>query len=80
MAIITLDLSDDGRESLDKLKELTGCKSDDELIDAALSLLETTATEVAAGRPIVSIDQMEKAFHEVSLPAFDNIVRNRVRH
>lgn len=62
----------------DRLAKLTQTENKKEIINSALTLFGWAASEIARGRTIASIDEVEKKYTEVEIPIFKNIQREDV--
>ena len=68
---IQLDLDDAGVELLDELKEATGLKTHKELFNTAITFLEWAVKQREQGRIIASMDEGDKNYKEIVIPALE---------
>jgi hypothetical protein len=71
MMRIQLDLDDAGVELLEHLKRATGLKTHKELFNTAITLLEWAVNQRQQGRLIASMDEENKNYREVLIPALE---------
>lgn len=75
---IQLELPEDKVKQIEALMEESGLKTKKEYINNALTLLEWAMREVKSGRVIASVDEREKRYKEILLPALDNIAVRQI--
>lgn len=68
---LQLDLDDSGVQLLDELKEATGLRTNKELFNTAITLLEWAVKQRQRGRIIASMDEQDKNYREVLIPALE---------
>lgn len=78
MTSIQLELPEDKVRQLEALMEESGLKTKKEFINNALTLLEWAMREVRAGRVIASVDEREKRYKEILLPALENMAVRQI--
>ncbi len=75
---IQLELPEDKVKQLEALMEEAGLKTKKDFINNALTLLEWAMREVKAGRVIASVDEREKRYKEILLPALENVAVRQI--
>lgn len=75
---IQLELPEDKVKQIEALMEESGLKTKKEYINNALTLLEWAMREVRSGRVIASVDEREKRYKEILLPALENITVRQI--
>ena len=73
MTRIQFELSEDRNKELEALMEKTGIRTKKDLFNNALTLLEWAVKEKRSGRIIASVDEGEKKFKEIVMPALENV-------
>jgi len=73
MTRIQFELSEDRNKELEALMEKTGIRTKKDLFNNALTLLEWAVKEKRSGRIIASVDEREKKFKEIVMPALENV-------
>ena len=73
MTRIQFELSEDRNKELEALMEKTGTRTKKDLFNNALTLLEWAVKEKRSGRIIASVDEREKKFKEIVMPALENV-------
>ena len=68
---IQLDLDETGMKSLEELKELTGSKTHKDLFNNAITLLDWAIAQRKEGRIIASLDEKDKNYKELQMPALE---------
>ena len=72
MTRIQIELPEEKLKALEELMNETGLKTKKELLNNALTLLTWAVRETKAGRVIASVDEHEKKYKEILLPALEN--------
>jgi metal-responsive CopG/Arc/MetJ family transcriptional regulator len=73
MVRIQLDLPDERVKELDSLMDEVGVSTRKDLFNNALTLFEWAVDEKRAGRTIASIDDVEKRYKELVMPALETV-------
>ena len=63
-----------GMELLKNLKEATGSKTYQDLFDNAITLLDWAITQRKVGRIVASLDERNKNYKELQMPALERTV------
>lgn len=69
MARIQFELSEEKVHELESLMEEVGIRTKKDLFNNALTFLEWAIAEKKAGRIIASVDEKEKKYKEIVMPA-----------
>lgn len=75
---IQLELPEDKVKQIEALMEESGLKTKKDYINNALTLLEWAMREVKSGGAIASVDEREKRYKEILLPALENITVRQI--
>lgn len=73
MTRIQIELPDEKVKELESLMKDAGLKTKKDFISNALTLLVWAIRERQAGRIIASVDENEKKYKEILLPALENM-------
>ena len=68
---IQLDLDATGMQLLEELKEVTGSKTHKDLFNNAITLLDWAVTQRKESRIIASLDENDKNYKELQMPALE---------
>lgn len=71
-----IDMSPQGVARINELKEFTGARTNKDIFDEALTLLDWAVVQVRSGRLIASIDDDKKLYRELAMPCLDNARRS----
>ena len=72
---LQLDIDKVGEELLERLKRATGTKTHKELFNNALTLLDWAIKQRTLGRTIASVDEQNREFRELQMPALEHAAR-----
>lgn len=70
---LQFELEKKGKEDLDNLKKIFSLRTNKQLFNNALTLLEWAAKQIQDGRIIASIDEKNDKYRELSMPIFDAV-------
>jgi len=73
MVRIQLELPEDKVKELEDLMAQVGIKTKKDLLNNALTLFEWAVKERRAGRFLASVDEDEKKYREILMPALENV-------
>jgi hypothetical protein len=72
---IQLDLDQSGKELVDHLEEITGCKTHTDFFNSAVTLFEWAVQQRISGRIIASLDESNMNYKELQMPALERAAR-----
>lgn len=67
------ELTEKGTENFGDLKEIFNLRTNKQLLENALALLNWAAKHLQNGRIIASVDEKTEKYRELSMPIFDSI-------
>jgi hypothetical protein len=77
---IQLDLDEPGMQLLEELKEATGSRTHKELFNNAITLLDWAIDQRRARRIVASVDETNKNFRELQMPALERAASSVSKH
>ena len=73
MVKVQVDLSQNGVAEMARLREMSGLKTDAEVIHNAITFLAWVASEVSQGKSLASLDVSGQTYTTVNSPILDKI-------
>lgn len=76
---ILSEISIDRYRELMEIKHKCGFRSDSEMINSSLSLVDYIAANIDENNILATVNENESTYKEITLPFFEHVVRSKVK-